>query len=199
MTDDTYSLALLPTSLKELTVDGANAIEANLQYLILKLFPYFNGSVKTESIGSYGFLELTETAAAGDAFLAIQALRIDKIKVIVTGTDLSPLAWVGTGWAAESSTDTSLLLTYTATAYLTAQQIQTALDGLRFTASADLDATLTLQVSNTVAGDYMPIGPVNLFFRGGTTWLLVEGKALTWNDVESASMTWNDFENLKKE
>lgn len=198
MIDEAYSLALLPASLRLMGIEGANAIEANLQYLILQLFPYFNGAVKTEAVGSYGFLELTETGTAGDAFLAIQALRIDRIKVMVDGADLSALTWQGAGWVAESSTETALLLTYTSSELLTAEQIQAALDDLRFTASADTDAELTLQVSNTVAGDYMPLGPVSMFFRDGTTWLLVEGKALTWNDVENAGMTWSDFENLKK-
>lgn len=198
MTDDAYSLALLPSSLLFMGIEEANAIEANLQYLILKLFPYFNGAIKTEAVGSYGFLELTEAGTAGDAFLIIQALRIDKIKVIVNSEDLSALTWQGTGWVAESRTETELLLTYTSDESLTAEQIQAALDDLRFTASANMDAFLTLQASNTTAGDYMPIGSVSMFFRDGTTWLLVEGKKLTWSDVENAGMTWNDFESLKK-
>lgn len=198
MIDDTYSLALLPSSLRLMDIEGANAIEANLQYLILKLFPYFNGSVKTDAIGSYGFLELTETGTAGDAFLATQALRIDKLKVALSGTGFSALTWRGTGWVAESRTDTYMLLTYTSDAHMTASQIQSALDSLSFTASADVDAAITLQVSNTLAGDYMPIGPVSMLFRSGTTWSLVEGKELEWNDVENADMTWDDFENIKK-
>ena len=38
MKDDAYSLELLPATLKRLTFTAANAIEENLQYLIL-LFP----------------------------------------------------------------------------------------------------------------------------------------------------------------
>lgn len=197
MTDDAYSLALLPASLQFMSAESANAIETNLRYLIL-LLPYFNSSIKTESIGSYGFLELTEAGIAGDAFLALQALHINRIKVIVSGDDLSVIAWNGARWAAESSEETSLLLTYTSDEPLTAAQIQAALDSLSFTASADIDTELILQVSNTTLGDYMPIGPIAMIFRGGATWLLVEGKGLTWNGAESADMTWNNLETMTK-
>lgn len=60
MKDDAYSLELLPATLKRLTFTAANAIEENLQYLIL-LFPYFSGKIRASPIGSYGYLELTET------------------------------------------------------------------------------------------------------------------------------------------
>lgn len=48
MKDDAYSLELLPATLKRLTFTAANAIEENLQYLIL-LFPYFSGKIRAES------------------------------------------------------------------------------------------------------------------------------------------------------
>lgn len=64
MKDDAYSLELLPATLKRLTFTAANAIEENLQYLIL-LFPYFSGKIRASPIGSYGYLELTETGCAG--------------------------------------------------------------------------------------------------------------------------------------
>ena len=59
MKDDAYSLELLPVTLKRLTFTAANAIEENLQYLIL-LFPYFSGKIRASPIGSYGYLELTD-------------------------------------------------------------------------------------------------------------------------------------------
>lgn len=68
----------------------------------------------------------------------------------------------------------------------------------RIVASADLDSEIVLQVSNTEEGDFAPVGPVRMAFRGGATWALVEGKALTWGDVEAAAMDWNAFENMKK-
>ena len=55
MKDDAYSLELLPATLKRLTFTAANAIEENLQYLIL-LFPYFSGKIRASPIGSYGYL-----------------------------------------------------------------------------------------------------------------------------------------------
>lgn len=61
-----------------------------------------------------------------------------------------------------------------------------------------LDASITLQVSNTSEGAFMPLGPVIMRFRSGATWALIEGKKLTWNDIEEADMTWDDLESLKK-
>ena len=88
MKDDAYSLELLPVTLKRLTFTAANAIEENLQYLIL-LFPYFSGKIRASPIGSYGYLELTETGCAGDGFDIESAIRINKIKITVSGADLS--------------------------------------------------------------------------------------------------------------
>ena len=50
MKDDAYSLELLPGDLKQMSFTDANAIEANLQYLIL-LFPYFSGTIRQDAIG----------------------------------------------------------------------------------------------------------------------------------------------------
>lgn len=197
MIDDTYSLALPPSSMRFMGVEGANAIEANLQYLIL-LFPYFRAALKTDAIGTYGFLELTEVGRAGDGFSIEAAVRINKIIITVSGTDLVALTWHGAGWEEERNAEDALILAYTSETFLTVEQIQAALDGLSFAASEDLDASLTLQVSNTAEGDFIPVGPVAMLFRGGTTWLLVEGKDLAWEDVESAEMTWDDFETMKK-
>ena len=80
MKDDAYSLELLPATLKRLTFTAANAIEENLQYLIL-LFPYFSGKIRASPIGSYGYLELTETGCAGDGFDIESAIRINKNKI----------------------------------------------------------------------------------------------------------------------
>ena len=197
MKDDAYSLELLPGDLKQMSFTDANAIEANLQYLIL-LFPYFSGTIRQDAIGSYGYLELTEASRAGDGFSIESAIRIDKIKITVTGVDLSGLSFQGVGWISEGVATNSLVVTYTSDEFMTPTKIQEALNGLYFTATADLDSMITLQVSNTVQGDYTPVGPVKMLFRGGATWALIEGKELTWNEVETAAMNWNALENLKK-
>lgn len=197
MRDEAYALDLLPGSLKNLSFTSANDIETNLQYLIL-LFPYFSGSIKSEALGSYGYLELTESGCAGDGFSIESAIRIDKIKITVAGADLSSLTFQGAGWVSESSNKTSLAVAYTSEEFMAPERIREVLDGLRFTSSADLDSTITLQVSNTTEGDFAPVGPVEMVFRGGATWALVEGKSLTWNGVEDAALTWNDLENMKK-
>ena len=197
MRDEAYSLELLPGDLKRLTFTDANAIEANLQYLIL-LFPYFSGKIRADAIGSYGYLELTEAGCAGDGFSIESAIRINKIKITVSGVDLSGLSFQGVGWTSESSAAGSLVVAYTSNEFMTPTRIQGALNNLHFTASADMDSTLTLQVSNTTEGDFAPVGPVKMLFRGGATWALVEGKTLTWGGVEAAAMDWDSLENMKK-
>lgn len=197
MIDEAYSLDLLPSSLKNLTFSGANSIEANLRYLILQ-FPYFSASIRNAALGSYGYLELTEAACAGDGFDIESAIRIDKITITVSGLDLSSLDFQGAGWLTEEEGQSSLVVVYLADSYMDTFGIQFALDQLFFTSSTDLDASITLQVSNTSEGAFMPLGPVIMRFRSGATWALIEGKKLTWNDIEEADMTWDDLESLKK-
>lgn len=197
MRDEAYSLDLLPGSLKNLSFISANDIEANLKYLIL-LFPYFSGSIRADALGSYGYLELTEAGCAGDGFSVGSAIRIDKIKIIVAGADLSALSFRGAGWVSESANETSLVIAYTSDEFMEPEKIRKILDELQFTSSASMDATITLQVSNTTEGDFAPVGPVDMIFRDGATWYLIEGLGMTWNDVESADMTWDDLENMKK-
>ena len=197
MIDEAYSLDLLPSSLKNLTFSGANSIEANLRYLILQ-FPYFSASIRNAALGSYGYLELTEAACAGDGFDIESAIRIDKITITVSGLDLSSLDFQGARWLTEEEGQSSLVVVYLADSYMDTFGIQSALDQLFFTSSTDLDASITLQVSNTSEGAFMPLGPVIMRFRSGATWALIEGKKLTWNDIEEADMTWDDLESLKK-
>ena len=162
------------------------------------MFPYFSGTIRQDAIGSYGYLELTEAGRAGDGFSIESAIRIDKIKITVTGVDLGSLSFQGAGWISESMDTSSLVVAYTSDEFMTPAKIQEALNDLHFTATADLDSTIMLQVGNTVQGDFSPVGPVKMFFRGGATWALVEGKALTWGEVEDKAINWNALENLKK-
>ena len=197
MIDEAYSLDLLPGSLKNLSFSGANSIESNLRYLILQ-FPYFSASIRNAALGSYGYLELTEAACAGDGFDIKSAIRIDKITITVSGVDLSALDFQGAGWLAEEEGQSSLVVVYLADSYMDTSGIQSALDQLFFTSSTDLDASITVQVSNTSEGAFMPLGPVTMRFRSGATWALIEGKNLTWGDIEEDEMTWDDLESLKK-
>lgn len=197
MRDDAYALDLLPSGFRNLDFSAANAIEANLQYIILR-FVFFSAVISTDALGSYGYLELTENAQAGAGFEIEAALGVDTILVFVTGNDLSALAAQGTGWTEKRSGISLLELAYSSSDFLEAPAIQSALDSLLFSASDDVDAEITLQVSNSIKGPFMPLGPVRMLFRSGCTWSLVEGKYLTWNAIEAADMTWNDLENLKK-
>ena len=112
--------------------------------------------------------------------------------------DLGSLSFQGAGWISERMDTSSLVVAYTSDEFMTPAKIQEALNDLHFTATADLDSTIMLQVGNTVQGDFSPVGPVKMFFRGGATWALVEGKALTWGEVEDKAINWNALENLKK-
>lgn len=197
MIDKAYGVSLLPESFRNLSFSAANDIESNLYYLML-IFPYFSGSIRSESIGSYGYLELTEYGSAGDGFDVESAIRIDKIRVTVSGEDLSPLSFRGSGWIPDIISKTSLVISYVSDAFMGPEMIQEVLNDLQFASSTAMDATITMQVCNTEEGDFSPLGPVSMLFRDGATWSLIEGFGMTWGDIESNAMDWNSLENMKK-
>ena len=198
MTDKAYKVALYPTSMSLLTVDGANAIEANLQYL-LSLFAMFDGEVTSEALGSLGYLELTETGSVGDGFAVITAVCINYLTISVTGEDLTALSWTGEGWAEESRSRTALQLVRDFGGFVTADSLQEALAALTFTSTADLDAQLRLTAASAPEVVFDTLGPVEMVFRGGATWALIEDKALTWETVEAAELNWSGLESMTKE
>lgn len=197
MKDNSYALPLLPISMAALTVDGANAIEENLKYL-LSLFSLFDAQIQSETIGSLGYLELTETGNAGEGFFIENAVQIDVLTVVVAGEDLSALSWAGEGWAAETSSATEIRLVFESPEYLDAAGAQQALASLLFSATAGLDATLTLIASCKTEMTFDALGPVILRFREGATWALIESQGWTWDGFETAGMTWTDVQNLRK-
>lgn len=198
MMDEAYKVALYPTSMSLLTVDGANAIESNLQYL-LSLFAMFDGEVTADALGSLGYLELTETGSVGDGFAVITANRINRLTVDVSGDNLTSLAWVGEGWAEEERSTTSLRLALDFGGFASAASLQGALAALTFTSSADLDAQLRLTAASVPDVVFDTLGPVEMVFRGGATWALIEDKALTWETVEAAELNWSGLESMTKE
>lgn len=197
MKDKTYSLPLLPISMAALTVEGANAIEENLRYLI-SLFSLFDAQIKTDAIGTLGYLELSESGIAGDGFLIENAVQIDAIAILVEGADLASLSWSGSGWSAEMASKSEIRLIYESTEYLDASSIQEALNALLFNSTADLDATLTLIASCKTVMSFDTLGPVLLRFRSGATWALIENKELTWSSIETDEMDWTGLQNLHK-
>lgn len=198
MTDKAYKVALYPTSMSLLNVDGANAIEANLQYL-LSLFAMFDGEVSSAALGSLGYLELTETGTVGDGFAVITAVCINHLTLCVTGENLTALSWAGTGWEEASRSRTELQLVRDFGGFASADSLQAALAALTFTSTADLDAQLTLTAASLPEVIFDTLGPVALIFRGGATWALIEDKALTWEVVETAEMDWTDLESMTKD
>lgn len=197
MKDNSYDLPLLPISMAALTVEGANAIEENLRYLI-SLFPQFTGQIQSKAIGSLGYLQLNESGTPEEGFFIENAVWINLLTIIVAGEDLSALSWAGDGWAVESSSATELRLSFEASEYLDATSTQAALASLLFTATAGLDATLALIASCKSVMTFDALGPVDLRFRDGATWALIESQGWTWNGFENAGMTWEDVQNLRK-
>ena len=197
MKDNSYALPLLPISMAALTIDGANAIEKNLHYLI-SLFPQFTGQIQSEAIGSLGYLQLNEAGTPEEGFFIENAVRINLLTIVVAGEDLSALSWSGDGWAVESFSATELRLSFEASEYLDATSVQAALASLLFTAAAGLDATLTLIASCKTVMTFDALGPVILRFREGATWALIESQGWTWDGFETAGMTWADVQNLRK-
>lgn len=198
MTDKAYKVALYPTSMSLLNVDGANAIEANLQYL-LSLFAMFDGEVTSEALGSLGYLELTETGSVGDGFAVVTAVCINHLTIDVSGENLSTLSWAGAGWEEESRSRTSLRLVRDFGGFASAYSLQEALASLTFTSTADLDAQLWLTAACVPEVTFDTLGPVLMVFRGGATWALIEDKALTWETVEAAELDWSGLESMTKE
>lgn len=197
MKDKTYSLPLLPLSMAALTVDGANAIEENLRYLI-SLFSLFDAQIKAEAIGSLGYLELSETGSAGDGFLVETAVQIDMLTIIVEGPTLAALSWTGEGWSAAATSLTRLQLVYESAEYMDAAGVQAALAALQFNATTDLDATLTLVASCKTVMSFDALGPVDLRFRSSATWALIEDQEWTWEGIETAELDWTGLQALHK-
>lgn len=198
MEDKTYRLALLPDTMERLGVSEANSIEENLRYLI-RLFPAFEVEIPAASIGSYGYLELSEQGAAGDGFVVQEVNNADQISILVQSDDLNQLKWTGKGWNVAESSATQLRLTREAAGFWDASGVTSALSGLLFGASSDLDAFIFLAAKATGVMSFDPIGPVALYFRGGAVWSLLEGQGWTWRDVEDAALTWAGMESLSKE
>lgn len=197
MKDKTYSLPLLPLSMAALTVDGANAIEENLRYLI-SLFSLFDAQIKAGAIGTLGYLELNETGTAGDGFLVENAVQIDMLTIFVDGRDLSNLVCTGADWVIESRTASSIRLSCEADEYWDADGVQQALSALQFSATAELDATITLVASCKTVMAFDALGPVDLRFRAGATWALIEDQAWTWEGIEAAELNWEGLQSLHK-
>ena len=62
MIDVSFGIPNLPAPSDPLTTDRANAIERNL-YALIRAWPVFESAQVLPSIGSYGYLQLDETAS----------------------------------------------------------------------------------------------------------------------------------------
>jgi hypothetical protein len=180
-----------------LNLDAANAIEENLRYLI-GLFSLFDASLRASAIGSLGYLELTESGNAGEGFLIETVSQINRLEVTVTGEDLSKLLWSGTAWQLISTSKTKLILACSTDDFWEEADISALLTSLVFSATEELDAQIILTASSAPEVTFDSLGPVDLKFRDGATWALLESMGLTWNSVEEQDMIWDDLEHLHK-
>lgn len=197
MIDQAYSLAVLPDSFCGLTFVGANTIEENLRYLIL-LYYLFDAEPTVESLGSLGYLELTETGLPSEGFYIEMASAMDRLLVMVTGGGLERLSWRGTGWQARSLEARTLLLAYEFSEPVGTEGLRAALAELSLTATGDVTAVLTLSAESDPVTHLDAGGTVQMLFRSGATWGLVEDKELTWKKAEGAALDWNGMEALRK-
>lgn len=197
MVDNARAIPLLPETMTALTLNGANAIEKNLEFLIL-LFTAFDADTY-DAIGTLGYLEIDETGTAGGGFLVQNARGIDCLNIIIEGKNLSALQLSGAGWEIERKNNTYISALKTTEDAMDTGGAQTALDTLTFNATAELDATVTLVASYGSKMIFNPLGPVHLRFRDGSTWALIEYKNMTWDMIEGQELTWDELEALRKD
>ena len=194
MIDKAYSVYLLPTDFEKMTYEDANAIEDNLLFLV-QLLPYFVGVAK-DGIGSYGYLQLTETGTAGEAFSVQESGWIDNLTITIQGEGLPSLTVQGAGWVEKSRATDKVIMYYVSPSYMNPSEILSSLSQLQFHSTDDVTAHVTLQAGNTIRGPCAPTGPAPLIFRDAAPWMLLEGLALTWGAL--AGYTWNEVGNMRK-
>lgn len=194
MKDESYGIALLPTTAEHFTWSMANAIEDNLRALIMA-WPEFISETVLYSVGSYNYLQLDEISSAAPGVKTTVVRHLPRLLVLLDGDGLENLTWTGEGWSEE---DGSLCYRMTET---TVENANSALRNLVFSASGDVTATVTLAGSNP---DWEPgglllvgLGQTHLLFRAKGTWGLARAKKYTWGGAKP--MTWGEASQLRKD
>lgn len=193
MIDVSYNIPRLPDPGEPLDWGGANAIEWNL-YALIQAWPVFEDETVLPSIGSYGYLELTETAALAQGLAVTFVQYLPRLVVLLEGTGLEHIAWRGDGWSEEGGA-----LVYTLSE-ISAANANAALRNLWFSAAGDADLTITLAGENLawepdglrLYGD----GRTRILFRSRATWGLARAKKLTWGGAKP--LTWGEASRLRK-
>lgn len=195
MTDVSFGIPNLPAPNDPLNTDRANAIEWNLHALI-RAWPVFESAQVMPSIGSYGYLQLDETASPALGVEVTECRYLPRLLVLLTGEGLENLSWESTQpWKEENGV---LFYQMTETSVANAND---ALKQLFFSATGDVDALVTLAGYNP---DWKPdglllagLGQTRLLFRSRATWGLARAKKRTWGGAKP--LTWGEAAALRKD
>lgn len=195
MIDVSYNIPPLPEPDEPLDYTGANAIEWNL-YALIRAWPVFESDQVLPAIGSYGFLQLDETASPVEGVAVTFLQYLPRLLVLLTGDGLENVTWRGEGWKEEIPG----VLVYTMTSF-TADNANAALRQLWFSAEGDADVTVTLAGENL---GWEPdglrlvgLGWTVLRFRSRATWDLAKALKKTWDGAKP--LTWDEAATLRKD
>lgn len=194
MIDVSFGVPRIPLPGDPLDTDGANAIEANLAALILA-WPVFASEQLLPSVGSYGYLELDETASPALGVTVTECRHLPRLLVLLTGPGRENLIWTGQGWTEEDG-----VLIYTMTD-ANPSNANAALGQLVIGSTGDADITVTLAGENL---DWEPgalrlygNGRTMLLFRSRATWNLAKALKKTWDGAKP--LTWDGAAALRKD
>lgn len=194
MIDVSFGVPHLPPSTDPLDTAGANAIEANLAALI-QAWPVFETTGLLPRIGSYGYLQLDETASPALGLEVTFLQYLPRLLVLLKGEGRENLTWTGKGWTEEDG-----VLVYTMT-QADAGNANAALRQLSIGATGDADITVRLAGENP---DWEPDGlrlygegQTMLLFRSRATWGLARAKKITWGGAKP--LTWGEAAALRKD
>ena len=195
MIDVSFGIPDLPAPSDPLTTDRANAIEWNL-YALIRAWPVFESAQVLPSIGSYGYLQLDETASPSLGVEVTECRYLPRLLVFLTGKGRENLFWTSTQpWKEEDG-----VLIYDMTE-ISVENANAALSQLFIGSAGDADITVTLAGENL---DWEP-GPLRLYgggktmllFRSRATWGLARAKKRTWGGAKP--LTWGEAAALRKD
>ncbi len=194
MIDVSFGVPRSPGPGDPLDYAGANAIERNL-YALGLAWPAFESETLLASIGSYGYLQLDETASPALGLRVTLSQHLPRLLVLLAGPGLESLTWAGEGW-----TEGNGALVYTMTGP-NASNANAALAQLYIGASGDADITVTLAGESL---EWEPdelrlhgIGQTKLLFRSKATWGLVRAAKHTWGGAKP--LAWGEASALRKD
>ncbi len=193
MIDPSYGVHRLPGPGDPLTFDNANYIEENLRALILA-WPAFETETAKAALGSYGYLQLDESAAPSGGVRVTVDQHLPRILVLLEGEGLEHVHFSGFGWKEENG-----VLVYTVSEPY-ARNANAALATLIFSADGDADITVTVAAEDPA---WEPdglrltgLGRTRLLFSSRCTWGFARAKKLTWGGAKP--LTWGQAAALRK-